>query len=209
MMDTAGISEYTMGSSVTPVESPIVVTKTTKKRKITQEKTSSDELKQKARMLCTSAEQWRSVSRYSVLRLDQWVQDKEFEQTTAFHENVFDFVHKSYAVILDKLSGGAGYVEDQLLCDLSLKAALVEECYKMVGFITNKYRILALTTADCTHAKRLQWKENPPVETHVVEEINGDNDYENTNDSSNEAVNNELDGHVCDTTEAAQTDAVV
>jgi hypothetical protein len=178
MSDEPNIDEY-LTPAATPPTAPqtpaVVVTSGGKKRKkpASPPIAGVSELKQKARMLCGSPEQWRSVSRYPTSKLTEWVESKEFDRTSAFQESVFGFVHKTFALILDTVARGDGYVEEELLADQTLKSALIEEMYGLVGFLTNKYRIIALTTADCTHAKRRQWKEAPPPPV-IIEEIQND-----------------------------------
>ena len=86
---------------------------TSKKRKA--EKPIIDEdLRKRAQLFCTCPEQWRSVSRYSKERLEQFVQENEFRQQQSLQLQVFDFLQKSLAFATDKLSGGNGYVQEQI-----------------------------------------------------------------------------------------------
>jgi hypothetical protein len=170
-MSEPRIEEYNI-NPVTPVAVPVAVTKgPTKKRKSPPQKNAStSDLKQRARMLCGSPEQWRSVSRYGETKLQEWVEDREYDKTSATQSSIFDFVHRSLAVVLDTLSSGDGYVENEILADLSLKASIIEEMYTLVQFMTNKYKLIALTAADTVNAKRRQWKETPTPQI-IIEEI--------------------------------------
>jgi hypothetical protein len=159
---------------VTTDTAPAVVTKASKKRKRTVEddKTNTDELKKRARFLCKCPEQWRSVSKYNTKRLEEFVNEKTYEQDQVLYDGVFDFAHSMYALLLDKLSGGEGFVEQELKADVSLRQCIEVEMANICQYLTNRYKLAALSTIDVTNAKRRQFLEAPPPDP-VVEEING------------------------------------
>jgi hypothetical protein len=153
---------------------PVVVTASTpatKKRKKSPTVTeATSDLKIKAQLYCSGPEQWRILSRYSPLRLSEWIQDKEFDRSAVFRESIFDFVHRTLALICDTVGGGQGYIENELVSDMSLRAALDEEISSVIGFLTNRLKIGVLMAADVTNGKRRQWKE-APVQEPILEEI--------------------------------------
>lgn len=160
---------------------PAVVTKgAAKKRKRTVEddNTNTDELKRRARLFCKCPEQWRSVSKYNPKRLEEFVTEKTYEQDQVLYDGVFDFAHSMYALLLDKLSGGGGYVEQELKSDISLRQCIEVEMANICQFLTNRYKLVALSTIDVTNAKRRQYLEAPP-DPEIVEETNGTDNTDN------------------------------
>jgi hypothetical protein len=172
----ADISEYyTATTTTTATKAPMVVTtqktqKPSKKRKLTGAPDNA-EMKQKARMLCGSIEQWKIVSRYPSAKLLEWIETREFDRDTAFRDSAFSFVHRGLALILDTVGAGGGHIESEVLADESLRCALAEELYQYVGLLRNRYKILALSMADFSNGKRQQWKANPVQSEPVIEEI--------------------------------------
>jgi hypothetical protein len=150
---------------------PVVVTvptPTSKKRKTVTEATS--DLKIKAQLYCSGPEQWRIVSRYNSQKMSEWVQDKEFDRSAVFRDSVFDFAHRTLALICDTIGGGEKYIENELISDTSLRAALDEEISHVIGFLTNRLKLAVLLAVDITNGKRRQWKEAPAPEP-LLEEI--------------------------------------
>jgi hypothetical protein len=196
----ADMSEYfDTTESTTTMPPPVVVTQqpknNRKKRKLTGAP-ENGEMKQKARMLCGSVEQWRIVSRYPPAKMLEWIETREFDRDTAFRDSAFSFVHRSIALLLDTIGAGEGYIETEILADESLRCSLSEELYRYVGLLTNKYKILALSVADVTHGKRQQWKENPPLSEPVIEEIPTIN--EPVDGNTNQKANNGDPGDTTD-----------
>ena len=142
----------------------------TKKRKLV---TSDDELRQKARLICKCPQQWKSVSKYSTARLSEFVSEHEFAQQNNLHESLFGFVHDMWALCVDKMARGDGFVRNQIKNDLSLRAAFETEGQNFVQFLTNRYKIIALTAIDGFNGKKQQDEAQP-----VIVEIN-DNRPEN------------------------------
>lgn len=67
-----------------------------------------------------------------------------------------------YAMILDKLSKGDGYVEAEIKNDLSLKAAMQRELIDYVKLITNRFQILIFSGVNILNGKKRQ-RENAPA----------------------------------------------
>ena len=132
--------------------------KATKEAKVKAQHEEDAELRKRARFLCTSPEQYRIVAKYSTQKLKEWVQDKEFDQKKALAQTVFDAVHRILAVGLDKISQGDGFVESQILADLTLRQSIEEEGIEYLSLLQNKVRILVLTFVDTVNAKRIQWQ---------------------------------------------------
>ena len=134
----------------------------TKKRK-TEKQPVDEEIRKKAQFYCTCPEQWRSVSRYSKERLEQFVQENEFKQQQSLHLQVFDFVQKGIAFVTDKLSNGGGYVEEQIARDTNLRTAIQAEAGNFVSLLNNKVKLFALMAADTATGKMNQRQNEPKI----------------------------------------------
>ena len=154
-----------MAATTTP---PQPVVKLQKRKRDNAE--TNTELKQKARLLCQCPEQWKSVSRYSDQRLMEFVQEKQFDQQRHLYNTVFGFAHTLWALSMDIILKGNGFVKQQIENDLSLRDAIEEEGVNFVSFLNNRCKFMALTTVDCFNGKRQQLVSQP--ETIVIEESN-------------------------------------
>ena len=155
---------------------PEVVAPKTKKRKIQEEKKDDHiELKQKARLYCKCSEQWKIISKYSPDKLKVWVDEKEFDQTKALHDTVFNFTQRIIGFALDSLSMGDDYVNTEIQNDISLRQAIEIEAGNWVAFLSNRFKILALLSVDVANGKLKQREENKSTVT-IVEQENGSND---------------------------------
>ena len=135
---------------------------TSKKRKA--EKPIIDEdLRKRAQLFCTCPEQWRSVSRYSKERLEQFVQENEFRQAQALQLQVFDFLQRGLAFVTDKLSGGNGYVQHQIEKDQNLRTAIQAEAGSFIGLLNNKVKLFALMASDTCVGKMNQQLNEPKI----------------------------------------------
>lgn len=122
-----------------------------------------NDLRQRARLFCKSPEQWRTVSRYSPKRLDEFIKEKQFDQQQVLYDTVFGFIHHVWSFGIDKISGGNGFVQEQLECDISLRQSIEEEGQHFVSLLTNKYKILALTCVDTFNGKKTQRASDPEI----------------------------------------------
>ena len=169
------IEQFFDNSTTTPEPQPVTASARTKKRK----KPTNDEnhtLKKRARFFCKCPEQWRSVSRYSQQRMEQFVQEQEFMNDQAMYDSIFGFAHRVIALAMDTISRGDGYVRDEIEADVSLRQAIESEGSAFVQFLSNRFKIVALTTVDVFNGKRKEI-ENRPTATLVEEcedEINGE-----------------------------------
>ena len=183
---------------------PVVVQKKTgpKRKRDTETKThDTDELRQKARLYCSCAQQWKSVSRYSNQRLGEFVEEREFDQQKELYTSVFGFVHQLWALTMDKLAMGNGHVANEIENDVSLRQAIEVEGAKYIQFLTHKWKLLALTSVDVFNGKKQQLLAEPPIaKVSIEEEIDGD-------DRGGEA-NCEATGHAQFDAEAISTEAI-
>ena len=147
-----------------PQEEKKPVKVTGKKRKM-----EDPDVKERAKSLCRDAEEWSSVCKMSTKQLQSYVDRKEFEQSAALRNSVFDGVHRAYAFLADKISGGEGFVQEQMLSDMSLRESIEDEALPLFKFLTNKAKIAFLTGNNVVQGKIKQRAEAP-----VIEEIFSD-----------------------------------
>ena len=150
---------------------------TGKKRK-SEKQPIDEDLRNKARYYCTCIEQWRSVSRYSAERLVQFVQENEFREQQHLQNQVFDFMQRGLGYLIDKFSGGNGFVSEQIENDQSLRSAIVAEGGNFVSLLNNKVKLLALLATDTLTGKLNQNLREPQIED-ITQEIKNGNDTPN------------------------------
>ena len=150
---------------------------TGKKRK-SEKQPIDEDLRNKARYYCTCIEQWRSVSRYSADRLAQFVQENEFREQQHLQNQVFDFMQRGLGYLIDKFSGGNGFVSEQIENDQSLRSAIVAEGGNFVSLLNNKVKLLALLATDTMTGKLNQNLREPQIED-ITQEIKNGNDTPN------------------------------
>lgn len=167
-----GIDEFYRDSKHSE-EAEVVTTKKakkTKKRKpdsdgaepaAEQKETEEDTLRKKARFYTKSPEQWKVVSRYAPKRLEEFVQEKEFETKKEFQTSIMDGFHQIMASGIDKITGGEGHVREHILADVSLRKALEEEGADFVQYFNNKIKIAVLSVLDIANGKRRQFASRP------------------------------------------------
>ena len=149
----------------------------TKKRKIQEEKKDDHiELKQKARLYCKCSEQWKIISEYNPDKLKTWVDEKEFDQTKALHDTVFNFTQRIIGFALDSLSMGDDYVNKEIQNDISLRQAIENEAGNWVAFLSNRFKIIALLSVDVANGKLRQREENKSTVTIIEQKENGSDD---------------------------------
>lgn len=158
------------------------------------------DLRKRAESMCKSYEQYRVVKRYSKQRLKDWVSQKDYESDAELRENLFSFVHKGYAALVDILCKGKGHVETHLLNDISLREAIEQEGRDLVKYLSNKSKIAVLTTSDVYQGKREQWDKTPVT----IEEILPDECHDQTTFGSGEFVGHPDEGDADDDDEVVR-----
>ena len=166
------ISEYFQSTTTdAPSGKPEVVTKKKRKRDTVSDDVTT--LRQKARLYCTCPQQWKSVSRYSQKRMEEFITEKDFERQQQIYTSVFGFVHQLWALAADTIARGNGHVQRELESDMSLRQSIEAEGTQFVQFLSNRWRLLALTGVDVFNGKKSQRLAEPVVqEEHIEEEIN-------------------------------------
>ena len=135
---------------------------TSKKRK-TEKPIIDEDLRKRAQLFCTCPEMWRSVSRYNKERMETFVQENEFRQAQALQLQVFDFMQRSLAFVTDKLSGGGGYVQEQIENDQNLRTAIQAEAGNFISLLNNKVKLFALMASDTCVGKMNQQLKEPKI----------------------------------------------
>ena len=135
---------------------------TSKKRKV-EKVTIDKDLRKRAQFFCSSPEQWRIVSKYGNQRLQEFVLENEFRQQQSLQLQVFDFVQRGLAFVTDKLSGGGGYVQEQIQNDQNLRTAIQAEAGSFIGLLNNKVKLFALMASDTCVGKMNQKLKEPQI----------------------------------------------
>ena len=177
------------------VEIPIV-NNNKKRKKIENKDEERNDLRKKARFFCQSPEQWRSVSKYNIVRLKDFIESKEYDQNNKMTTSVFDFIHSTLGIMLDKISQGDGFVEDKIRNDMLLRESIEFEGAEFVRYMNSKMRVIALSLIDTYNGKRQQQKEKPVV----ILEINEGDDNSQT-EQENVPVETEVDTIPADRTD--------
>jgi len=151
------------------------VVKKPKKRKHTELKkidTDTDDLKNRARFYCKNPDQWLIVKKYGKDRLEQFVSENDFNALKDLHESLFGFIHKILAVCCDKITASEGHVQEQILSDVTLRQSIELEGSNFIQYMTNRYKILALTCIDTFNGKQKQISLRPQI--LIEEEVKND-----------------------------------
>ena len=154
-----GVEEFFAKLTEVDSDTPL---KVTKKRKTTADRSSEhDALKKRARLHCKCPEQWKIVSRYNTKRLGEFVEEQDFMNSQQLYESIFGFAHQLLGLVMDTLTKGDGHVQREIENDLSLRHAIEQEGSMFVNFLTNRFKIAALTTIDTFNGKQLEIKSRP------------------------------------------------
>ena len=129
-----------------------------------------DTLRKRARFYVKSPEQWRVVSKYAPKRLEEFVQEKDFENKKEFQKSVMDGFHKVMATVIDTVAQGDGHVREQILADVSLRKAIEEEGADFVHYFSNKVKIVVLSIFDIVNGKREQSANGDREDSVTIEE---------------------------------------
>ena len=74
-------------------------------------------------------------------------------------------------MVTDFISKGGGYVEQEMMNDLSLRTSIETEFQDLLYFLNNKIKILFLTGTNVFNGKRLRRRNEPrPTEPSIVVE---------------------------------------
>ena len=132
-----------------------------------------EELRKKAKSVCTCYEQWKSVSKYKKDRLKDFIEMREFDSMKNIRDNVFSTIHKCVSIAVDTITGGNGYVRDHIENDITLRTAFEEEGSNFVKYLSNRSKIAFLLTSDSVSGKMQQYKEKAtqiPPEISIIQE---------------------------------------
>ena len=178
-----------------PPKTPVVVTgKTQKKRKRDKPYSRSgdkelQDMRAKAKSMCKSFEQYRSVSRYKKDRLRDWLDQKEFDSDAQLLETVFTFAHQVFSTAVDFITKGEGFVKERLCNDLTLRAAIEDEGRDAVKWLSNKSKIAFLTCSD-TFEGKMEQREKVKSEVTVEDVTDEQPEAEDATEGDDEATDN-------------------
>jgi hypothetical protein len=110
--------------------------------------------------------------------MEEFVNEREFERQREIHQSIFGFVHQMWALAADTIVRGHGHVKQEVEADMSLRSAIAAEGIQFARFLSNRWRVVALTAADVYNGKKNQRLTEPVQEVHIEEEID-DRDNEN------------------------------
>ena len=138
-----------------------------KKAKITKSddtKAEFEELRARAKAMCTSPEEWKFVLKYKHARLQEWVTEHEFLRDKQAQQSISTGVENVVAMGLDWCLGGKGLVSEQLMTDQAWCASFDEELSGWTKFLSNSARLSFLTASNCARGKQAQMLLKPDAE---------------------------------------------
>ena len=147
----------------TKVPEPVKKPKKRKHSELKKTDTDTDDLKNRARFYCKSPDQWLIVKKYGKDRLEQFVIEHDFNTQQNLYESLFGFIHKVLAVMCDKLTAGEGHVQEQIMSDITLRQSIEQEGGNFIQFLTNRYKIVALTCVDTFNGKQKEISLRPQI----------------------------------------------
>ena len=129
--------------------------------------------------------------------MEEFVNEKEFSRQQEIYTSVFGFAHQLWALAADTIARGNGHVQRELESDMSLRQSIEAEGTQFVQFLSNRWKMLALTGVDVFNGKKAQRLAEPVPEMHIEEE---------TNDGGNEDGSAFLAGQTVPPNETGRTD---
>lgn len=127
---------------------PVETEPTKKKRKSPEADDDLEKLKNEARPLCSSSEEWGKISKYKKPKLESWLRDKKFMLDRRTSTEVTRKGVHLVSGLVDRVTKGQGFVQEALCEDHELHDSLMVEFGPFVKLIDNKVRILFLAVAD-------------------------------------------------------------
>ena len=104
-------------------------------------------------------------------RMEEFVNEKEFERQQEIYTSVFGFAHQLWALAADTMARGNGHVQRELESDMSLRLSIEDEGTQFVQFLSNRWKMIALTGVDVFNGKTNQRLTEPVEEICIEEEI--------------------------------------
>ena len=135
-------------------DEPEKVTKKPRKRKIDKVEKRSPELRKKARALCSSVDEWHTISSNNDAQLSDYIDEKMFLEEHSIHRSVDVFVLSVMAKFADYLFGGDGHVEFEMINDEPLLKSISIELSFFIHLMNNKIRLAALVGKDIVNGKK-------------------------------------------------------
>ncbi len=132
--------------------------KKTKKRKAvdTIDDPAVKDLREKAKFYCKNVTEWRIVAKYNKTRLEEYLVDQDFLAGAQLSDQFSDVTTNVIAYLVDKISKGDGYVEQELKCDISLRNCIQKELVDVLKIMTNRMQIAIFSVVDIVSGKKKQ-----------------------------------------------------
>lgn len=175
------VSDYIVEPQPAPEAVPETVTtgkakkpRRPKKKPYDRDSTDSDkeDLLKTARVYCKNPHDWNTVRKMKRPKLESWVSEQEFMRQKQIQNNCVHVGIKVYGLILDKVTGGGGRVQDQICGDISLHETFCELAAPVLKHISSAARAVLLSGNDVMEGKRLQRLE-APLEINGRDEAQG------------------------------------
>ena len=142
-----------------------------------------EQIRKQCKYYCGSPAEWNIVRKYKFERQKEYVEEKRFLEEKQLSETVFNATHNCLGVVLDYVTQGEGYVENEIKNDLSLRHAIEEEFQNILYLFNNKIKILFLTSVNVWNGHRIRLRNQPPKPTIVIQEERdeGNDSYQKSN----------------------------
>lgn len=131
-----------------------------KKRKATPNEDELKDLKQKAKFHCRDLKEWRVVSKFSKAKLETYLSDQTYLESAQIAQHFGSFATDMYGFLLDKVTKGGGFVEQEIKSDVTLRNAVQRELVEYVRIITNRLQILIFSGVNVLNGKKKQLAQN-------------------------------------------------
>ena len=129
--------------------------KPSKRKRDDDQEDEKEQIRKQCKYYCGSPAEWNIVRKYKFERQKEYVEEKRFLEEKQLSETVFNATHNCLGVVLDYVTQGDGYVENEIKNDLSLRHAIEEEFQNILYLFNNKIKILFLTSIDeLQHVRR-------------------------------------------------------
>lgn len=154
--------------------------KKSKKRKISDETDNArdnarEKLRTEAQYHCKTTDEWSKINKLSDAKIKEFIDEKNFISQQTLHNNIFGFTQQMLGTILDKICKGDNHIYNEIVNDISLRQSIQEEGSHFISYLTNRYRLLALSVIDVYHGKMKEIQSRPISNPVEPEKENGNN----------------------------------
>jgi hypothetical protein len=151
-----------MAPVVASVVTPVVTRTKPEKRK----RPEADSSIAQARLMCESAEEYLKVSNMNATKIEQFISEKQYTKSKQLTNTIFGAIHELIAIAADTVIRGDGHIKDEIMRDVSLKSAIIDECDNWASYLSNRWKIGILLSIDVFNGKRTCFSNQSP---HIEE----------------------------------------